>query len=148
MVFPEDDWPRCEEFDDVKQLINRIKEMLGKPCHLYPFLGNKLTITKGPNHYLMTPMGPLPLFDLPNPDEVDPAEHGWVGPERQIPAPPTLSEVEDSQHEAEADDEAAQDARDAALEALDAPDADEVEDDAEPDDAPQPPEDGTPMFGN
>ena len=80
VVVPEDDWPRIETFAEVGQLCNRIKELLGTHCHLFPFLGNSLTITDGDHRFLNTPFGSLPLFDIPAPNNTQTAEHGWVGP--------------------------------------------------------------------
>jgi len=88
LVLPEDDWPRHESFTDVQALVLRIKELLGTPCHLFPFMGHKLTITSGPNRFLQTPLGALPLFDIPPADAVEETEHGWVGPSMDRPEIP------------------------------------------------------------
>lgn len=89
MVLPEDNWPTIEEFDDIAVLVARIKEFLGKPVCLFAFLGNRLTITAGDNRYLMTPMGSIPLFELPDPEQATAAEFGWVGPSMDKPRAPT-----------------------------------------------------------
>jgi len=95
LVLPEDDWPRCEEFDVVTHLVDRIKELLGECCHLFPFLGMSLAITEGPNRFLQTPFGALPLFDLPDPSTVDATQFGWVGPEIDRPQAPGAQLDED-----------------------------------------------------
>jgi hypothetical protein len=138
VVLPEDDWPRVEEYNDISELIASIQTLLGTPCHLFPFLGNKLTITQGPNHFLLTPMGPIPLFTLPEPAEDNAVEHGWVGPERAMPQPPTARQVEQARHDREAEEDAAQ--------ALVNEEMDAEFDEADSEDQP-PVEDGTPMFG-
>lgn len=79
LVIPEDNWPRVEPFDDIDATIARVKSLLGTNCHLFVFMGQRLTITKGPNRFLQTPYGSLPLFDIPAPDAVDAEDHGWVG---------------------------------------------------------------------
>ncbi len=89
VVLPEDDWPRTEEFDDVKDMIARVRELLDTPCHLFPFLGTKLAITKGPNRFLRTPLGALPLFDIPAEGQMDDEDHGWMGPSLDKPQAPT-----------------------------------------------------------
>lgn len=89
VVLPEDDWPRTEEFDDVKDMIARVQELLDTPCHLFPFLGTKLAITKGPNRFLRTPLGALPLFDIPTEGQMDDEDHGWMGPSLDKPQAPT-----------------------------------------------------------
>lgn len=89
VVLPEDDWPRTEEFDDVNDMIARIRELLTQPCHLFPFLGTRLAITKEPNRFLRTPLGSLPLFDMPSESEMFDEEHGWVGPALDKPQAPS-----------------------------------------------------------
>lgn len=100
MVLPEAGWPTFEEYDDVTQLITRVKSLIGQPYCLFAFLGFRLPITNGPLRYLQTPMGALPLFDIPNADAVPTAEFGWVGPDMDIPVPPT-SDTEDVPYEEE-----------------------------------------------
>lgn len=89
MVLPEAGWPTFEEYDDVTQLVARVKALIGQPYCLFAFLGFRLPITNGPLRYLQTPMGALPLFDIPNADAAPTAEFGWVGPDMDIPVAPT-----------------------------------------------------------
>lgn len=105
LVLPEDDWPRLHEYEDVNQLITAIKELLGTNCHIFPFLGHKLGITEGPNRFLITPYGPLPLFDIPEPDQIGEAEYGWVGSSLDRPVLPTTDRLEDEEAEDGEDDE-------------------------------------------
>lgn len=100
MVLPEAGWPTFEEYDDVTQLVARIKAMIGQPYCLFAFLGFRLPITNGPLRYLQTPMGALPLFDIPNADAAPTAEFGWVGPDMDIPVAPT-SDTEEVAYEEE-----------------------------------------------
>lgn len=88
LILPDDGWPSIETFDDVNQLIERIKGLLGTPVCLCPFLGYKLSITEGPNRFLMTPMGSLRLFDIPDPEQIPATRYGWVGPSLDTPQPP------------------------------------------------------------
>lgn len=97
MVLPEDGWPAFEDFDDVNLLIARIKALLGTPVCLYAFLGTKLSITAGPHRFLQTPMGSLPLFDIPVAETVPAAQYGWVGPDMDTPKPPTTDSNETEQ---------------------------------------------------
>ncbi len=129
LVLPEDDWPRCEEFDTVDGLVSRIKALLGEPCHLFPFMGTQLTITQGPNRFLRTPLGAVPLFDIPDPDTSDPTEYGWVGPSLAQPGPPP-PEDDDEDAPVSADD-------------TDTPGSEQ----ADPEEVAQS-EDETPMFGD
>lgn len=88
VVIPESDWPTCEKFDTVDELIDRIKSLLGTPCNLFPFLGTHMPITKGPGsfRFISTPTGSLPLFDMPEPDGTAEEEHGWVGTSSDLPS--------------------------------------------------------------
>lgn len=94
MLLPETGWPTFEEFEDVNQLIARVKGLIGQPFCLFAFLGFRLAISNGPLRYLHTPMGALPLFDIPNADGAPPAEFGWVGPDMDIPTAPTSETAE------------------------------------------------------
>lgn len=94
LVLPADQWPRCEEFDDVSLLMNRIKELIGTPCCLFPFLGHRLGITEGPNRFLQTPVGPLPLFVLPDGQTAGTEAFGWVGESMDRPQVPTAEAPE------------------------------------------------------
>lgn len=89
VVLPEDEWPRCEEFSDMTEMVDRIKGLIGTGVCLFPFLGHQLTITEGVNRFLLTPMGSIALFDLPNPENTPVAKNGWVGPSMDTPQAPT-----------------------------------------------------------
>lgn len=123
VVVPDDATPRIEEFSTVGAQIDRIIELLGTECALFPFLGHKLSITRGPTRFLRTPFGGmLPLFRIPPPEEAEIEETGWVGREVQVLAVP--------QHESElAAANAVDDAADAAAAALPQPVMPAAEDD-------------------
>jgi len=89
LILPDDGWPSCEPFDDVKELVRRITELLGTPNCLFPFLGHLFSITEGPYRFLHTPMGALPLFTIPDPTRTDSTRFGWVGESLDRPEPPT-----------------------------------------------------------
>lgn len=88
VVLPEDDWPAIETYDTIEKLIEAIKGYLGTPTHIFPFVGQVMGITSGPNHHLRTPYGMLPLFSIPTEDDVEEVEYGWVGPSLQRPEAP------------------------------------------------------------
>ena len=105
VVIPDDGVPRVEEFQAVGAIIDRIIELLGTECALFPFLGHKLGITKGPTRFLRTPFGGmLPLFRIPPPEEADVDETGWVGREVQVL---TVPQHESEMAQANAADDAA-----------------------------------------
>lgn len=89
VVLPEDAYPRIEQFPDVESLITAIKGYLGKPIHLFPFLGQVFAITSGPHHHLRTPYGLFPLFAMPEGNEIPDLQYGWVGPNLSHPQAPT-----------------------------------------------------------
>lgn len=94
LILPDDGWPSCEPFDDVKDLVRRITELLGTPNCLFPFLGHLFSITEGPYRFLHTPMGALPLFTIPDPSRTDTTRFGWVGEALDRPEPPTTESDE------------------------------------------------------
>lgn len=78
VVVPDAGSPYCSEFADVEGLIDCIRELADTPCHAFPFLGNRLTVTRGPLRFLTTPYGATPLFDPPAADSnTEPS--GWMG---------------------------------------------------------------------
>lgn len=79
LVLPEDAWFQLLTFSTVQELIAAINARLGGKFQLVPFLGHHMPITKGPNRFLRTPMGMLPLFQLGTAVEDEPL--GWVGDE-------------------------------------------------------------------
>lgn len=129
VVLPEDAWPSVETFDTIEDLIKAIKERLGTPCHVFPFIGQVMGITAGPNHHLRTPYGMLPLFDIPTEDEAEEVQYGWIGPNLHRPEAPQASD--DDVVEAAADEAEEEQERHQHL--LDAPRSDAV--------------DQTPIFG-
>jgi hypothetical protein len=90
VVLPETEYPRLETFETVPEMIQRIQVLLGDEVSLFPFVGNFMPITKGPHRFLLTPYGPLPLFHIPTPEELEMEATGYVGPtptEFAIPIP-------------------------------------------------------------
>ena len=84
VIVPEDNWPRVETHDEIQTCLDAIKELLGSNCHVYAFMGQQMKITAGPNRFLHTPMGPMPLFDIPTPDAVEEEELGWLGTDLMV----------------------------------------------------------------
>jgi hypothetical protein len=79
LIVPEDNYPRFEEFDTVAALVTAIRSYADTDFHLFPFLGTRLPITKGPFRFLRTPFGGnIPLFDMID-ENAPEEEHGWMG---------------------------------------------------------------------
>lgn len=95
IVLFEDRWPEHEEFQDVNVMVTRIRELLGQPCCVFPFLGHFMPITDGQHKFMQTPTGAIPLFDIPDSKTVSKAKFGWVGGEIDTPQTPD-SEIPDS----------------------------------------------------
>lgn len=92
VLLPEDGHPQREEFDNVEDMVDRIRTLIDETAEvsIFPFMGNFLPITQGPSRFLVTPYGSLPLFQLPDPSALVLEEHGYVGPpETDLPAPET-----------------------------------------------------------
>jgi hypothetical protein len=80
VVLPEDGHPELIQFDTVDELISKVQELIDTEVSLFPFVGNYMPLTKGPNRFLITPYGSLPLFEMPDPEALQTEEHGYVGP--------------------------------------------------------------------
>ena len=78
VVVPDDDVPSVLEFATIEELIRGIQSRLGTPGWVFPFMGYRLHVSKGPLRWLLTPYGNLPLFsDTASPE---PESSGYVGP--------------------------------------------------------------------
>jgi len=94
VVVPEDDKPQTEAYDAVELLMARINELLGTRVSIFAFMGFKMAISKGPNRYLKTPFGTLPLFSLPKADEMEYDDDGYVGEdETELTIPTAAAEA-------------------------------------------------------
>jgi hypothetical protein len=88
VVLPEDGFPVVESHNTIEELIRATRARLKAECAVFPFLGYKFAVTKGPFRFLKTPFGAnIPLFDAP-PDDLEEEPHGWVGSEPYAPVMP------------------------------------------------------------
>lgn len=104
LVLFDDQWPQQEEYDDVGKLVGRLKDLLGKPCCVFAYLGHAMPITEGEHKFLQTPTGPIPLFAIPDANTAPAAKFGWLGGDLEKPEPPdseVLEAAEDDTGEAE-----------------------------------------------
>lgn len=59
-----------------EQLVTRLKELYGQLVQVFPFQGTPLQISTGPFRFLLLSDGrTIPLFNLPEPKDVDPYGH-------------------------------------------------------------------------
>lgn len=58
------------EFDNIDDLVSKIREYEGEDVTLFPVMGWRMRISKPPMRYLLTPFGNLPLFEMPTLDNV------------------------------------------------------------------------------
>lgn len=76
----EDSKPSLSTFSNIDDLIAALREKIGVPCYLFVFMGTRLQITHGQFKYLQSPLGDIPLFDIPAVAEAA-ADDGWMGGE-------------------------------------------------------------------
>lgn len=106
VIVPDDDHPRVRSFDQVEDMIEAMQEYLDTPTSLFPFLGDLMRISKGPNRYLQTPFGVMPLFVLPKGEELEFESDGFVGQPTKELAAPEMQEDEEDDDEDEPEDDA------------------------------------------
>jgi hypothetical protein len=84
-----------EEFDDVEALAAALKNLINKDVSVFPFMGQRLHISKPPLRFLMLPTGNVPLFDVQT-DNLEPDTTGYLGldpvyfeepPQLKVPKP-------------------------------------------------------------
>lgn len=114
VVLPDNAFPRIEEYESIELLRRGIQNLIGQNVWLFPFMGYHFGISRGPHRYLMTPFGPLPLFETPDPQTAQLEEDGFVGiVEEELEAPsapsdgpevrqPTTQDRQDEEDEAAA----------------------------------------------
>jgi hypothetical protein len=106
VIVPDDDHPTCITCDTVEELLEHIRPYLDTNTSLFPFMGNPMRISKGPNRYLDTPFGALPLFVLPPTDELEFESDGFVGvPKKELKPPAAEDDDEDDEEDEEAQEE-------------------------------------------
>jgi hypothetical protein len=67
-----------ESFSTVQELAVRLKALIDRDVSVFPFVGQRLFISKPPMRYLMTPDGNVPLFDI-NAEQLEPDDTGYLG---------------------------------------------------------------------
>lgn len=68
----------AEEFDTLPAMAARIKALINTDVSVFSFAGTRLRISKPPFRHLLTPAGPVPLFDI-NADKLEPDDTGYLG---------------------------------------------------------------------
>lgn len=101
VIVPDDSHPRLETFERIEDMITAIQGYLDTHTSLFPLMGDMMRISKGPNRYLQTPFGVLPLFALPKTDELEFATDGFVGDEPPDLAPPVVLDADEEEEEDE-----------------------------------------------
>ena len=67
-----------EEFEQLPQLVERVKSLIDRDVSVFSFAGTRLQISKPPFRHLLTPWGPQPLFNPPS-ENLEPDETGYLG---------------------------------------------------------------------
>ena len=112
VVVPDGEAPTVEEYTDVAELAERVRELDGEPVSVFAFLGTRFHFSRGPYRYLLTPFGNMPLFDLPRAEELGVIEDGYLGEEQEELAVPQLPPEETQTEEGAEDGEQDEDADD------------------------------------
>jgi hypothetical protein len=107
LLVPENDWPDVVEFDTFSEWVAAIKQQDGKPVHVFPFRGVYMPVTEGPLRFLHTPMGAVPLFEIPQGAAAARAARGWMGAQSLDPDDGYEIPVEEMQPNVSAADEIA-----------------------------------------
>ena len=78
-----------ETFLTAEELAARLKTLINHDVSVSCFYGTRLSISKPPLRYLMTPAGNLPLFDTST--EIEPDDTGYLGVDpAHLEEPPQL----------------------------------------------------------
>lgn len=67
------------DFGTMPELLTFVRGLVDRDTSVFCFAGTQLKISKPPMRYLLTPWGHQPLFDLPNPDALEPDDTGYLG---------------------------------------------------------------------
>lgn len=67
-----------ESFETAEALAERLKALIDRDASAFPFMGERLHISKPPLRYLMTPTGNIPLFEVKK-DNLEPDDTGYLG---------------------------------------------------------------------
>lgn len=79
VVVPDGGRPEVRQFDTLDGLVAGIRELEGQPVSVIPFCGMQFRISKGPWRHLLTPFGNVPLYTLPDGNELEADEVGYLG---------------------------------------------------------------------
>jgi hypothetical protein len=88
VVQPEGEQATWEKFEAIEEMIDRIKSLDGEDVSVCPMLGLRMGVSAGPLRYLATPLGYVPMFKLPSPEEMESTD-GYLGKrdDRMLPVP-------------------------------------------------------------
>jgi len=109
VIIPDDDHPCVRTYDVIEDMIADMQQYFDTPTSLFPVMGDLLQISKGPNRYLVTPFGNLPLFALPGSGELEFENDGFVGePVKELVVPASETVDDDDDADDDDDDEASE----------------------------------------
>lgn len=79
VVCSDDAAPRLHKFDTVEALISAFNRLENSHVFVFAFMGHHLPVSVPPHRYLITPMGPLPMFNPPSVDNLQIDTVGYLG---------------------------------------------------------------------
>lgn len=88
ILHPDGDF-KVEAYDELAELVDRLKALIDKDVSVFSFAGVQLKISKPPFRHLLTPQGPQPLFDVPA-GALEADDTGYLGVDATHLAPPPV----------------------------------------------------------
>jgi hypothetical protein len=80
VILPLGGLPEVETYPSYEEFLDGIRDWLSQEVRLMVFQGQQHFISRGPLHYLLAADNERrPLFELPSPDELEPAMDFFVG---------------------------------------------------------------------
>lgn len=79
LVCSDDAAPKLHKFETVEELIAAFNRLENSHVFVYAFMGHHLPVSVPPHRYLITPMGPLPMFTPPSVDNLQIDTAAYLG---------------------------------------------------------------------
>lgn len=82
VVIPEEGEPQVQTFAQMPALLRALQEQLGQAVRVFAFAGHALPLTCGPQRYVLTPLGAIPLFGPVSAEDLQIQQNGFMGEPR------------------------------------------------------------------
>lgn len=84
-------------FETIDQLIDAMNRLEKQQVYAFAFMGNYMPVSKPPFRYLITPMGPLPMFAPPSVENLEVDDSAYFGDLDESVLSQTIAEFEETQ---------------------------------------------------